>query len=300
VRQIGWCVVVAGANLLAGLILTQGAWAQPALPPQPAGEPKRPWGPEQALGAPDTPEGGDRQTAWASQTPDGAEEWLRLEYDKPVNVAQVRVRETYNPGAVCKVTAFSANGEEVLLWEGQDPTTEAPDDFVVEVAGNVFSKSVKLYLDSPRVPGWNEIDAVELVGKDGSRQWATGATASSTYAARAAFRGDILWDRGLIAPEPVVRDPFARALTKTVTIHLDGQVVVRGTLIGMGEDTLLVLDAENRRMIAVNRAKIVFAEWPAEVAQPAATPGGAPAGAARPGPGEAGGELGDVDFQGGQ
>lgn len=282
-RQLGWCIVVAGANLLAGLILAQGGSAQPALPPQPAAEPKRSWGPEQVLGAPDTLEEGDRQTAWASQTPDGAEEWLRLEYDKPVNIAQVRVRETYNPGAVSKVTAFSGNGEEALLWEGRDPTTEAPDDFVVEVAGNVVSKSVKLYLDSPRVPGWNEIDAVELVGKDGSRQWATGATASSTFATRATPWGvDV--DRGLVVPGPFTGDPFARALTKTVTIHLDGQAILKGTLVAVGEEALLILDAENNRMIAVNRAKIVFAEWPAEAAQPAGAPGGAPAASARPGP----------------
>ena len=36
--------------------------------------------------------------------------------------------------------------------------------------------------DRARVPGWNEIDAVELVGRDGSRQWATSAKASSSYA----------------------------------------------------------------------------------------------------------------------
>jgi len=39
-----------------------------------------------------------------------------------------------------------------------------------------------VYLDRRRVPGWNEIDAVELVGRDGSRQWATSAIASSSYA----------------------------------------------------------------------------------------------------------------------
>jgi hypothetical protein len=32
------------------------------------------------------------------------------------------------------------------------------------------------------VPGWNEIDAVELIGRDGSHQWAKQASASSTYA----------------------------------------------------------------------------------------------------------------------
>jgi hypothetical protein len=41
---------------------------------------------------------------------------------------------------------------------------------------------VRVYLDTAKVPGWNEIDAVELIGRDGTRQWAVSATASSTYA----------------------------------------------------------------------------------------------------------------------
>ena len=43
-------------------------------------EPKRPWGPEQATGPPDTATAGNFDTAWASQTPDGQQEWLLLEY----------------------------------------------------------------------------------------------------------------------------------------------------------------------------------------------------------------------------
>ena len=52
----------------------------------------------------------------------------------------------------------------------------------------VTARTVKLYLDSAGVPGWNEIDAVELVGRDGSHQWARSATASSTYAERGGGR----------------------------------------------------------------------------------------------------------------
>src|SRR5262249_21451841 len=47
-------------------------------------QPKRAWGPEQATGEPDTAGPGDVQTAWASQTPDGQDEWLMLEYGEPV------------------------------------------------------------------------------------------------------------------------------------------------------------------------------------------------------------------------
>src|SRR5689334_10692647 len=86
--------------------------------------PKRSWGPEQATGEPDTPGAGDITTAWASETPDGQAEWLICEFEKPVQAIFLRVHETYNPGALVKVTAFGADGKELTAWEGQDPTAK--------------------------------------------------------------------------------------------------------------------------------------------------------------------------------
>ena len=143
---------------------------------------KRSWGPEQAVGEPDTMQSGDIATAWAPREPDGGEEWLKLEYERAVDIAEVRVRETYNPGAVSKVTAFLPNGSEIVLWEGVEPKAEAPVEMSFAVPQSVNAQSVKVYLDTKRVPGWNEIDAVELIGRDGSHQWAKQASASSTYA----------------------------------------------------------------------------------------------------------------------
>ena len=143
---------------------------------------KRSWGPEQATGEPDTLEAGDISTAWAPLEQDAGEEWLRLEYDRAVDIAEVRVRETHNPGAISKVTALLANGTEVTLWEGVEPAAAAPVEMAFRVPDTVNAKSVKVYLDTKRVPGWNEIDAVQLVGRDGTRQWAAQASASSTYA----------------------------------------------------------------------------------------------------------------------
>jgi hypothetical protein len=140
------------------------------------------WGPEEVTGPPDTEGSGDIVTAWASARPDSGPEWLKLEYDSPVDIGEVRIRETHNPGAISKVTAFQPNGTEVVLWEGEATPAQAPNDFVVPVSQPIAANQIKVYVDSQRVPGWNEIDAVELVGKDGSRQWARNASASSTFA----------------------------------------------------------------------------------------------------------------------
>ena len=145
--------------------------------------PKRGWGPEQLTGPPDTDKAGDIQTAWASREPDAGSEWLWLDFERPTPLAEVRIRETFNPGAISKVTAV-VNGQEVLLWEGTAAGGQAPRDFVVPVSGNISAGSVVVHLDASRVEGWNEIDAVELVGRDGSRQWASAVNASSTYAER--------------------------------------------------------------------------------------------------------------------
>jgi hypothetical protein len=152
--------------------------------PEPSAQPKRAWGPEQVTGAPDTHQAGDLTTAWASREPDGGEEWLHLGYSNAVYLAEVHVRETFNPGAISKVAAVLPNGQEVVVWEGTEEPTQAPVETVFPVNGNVYAQSVKVYLDTKRVPGWNEIDAVELVGRDGSRQWASKASASSSYADR--------------------------------------------------------------------------------------------------------------------
>jgi len=161
----------------------------------PATEAKRPWGPEQATGPPDAYRikvGGDYPLAWASLTPDGQQEWLTLTWDEPFEAVGVDVYQTYNPGALFRVVAYDpivrSRYREVARWEGIDPTPrDAPNGkgiSMIRFEKPVTTNRVTLYLDSPNVPGWNEIDAVGLVDTAGKVHWATGATASSTYAER--------------------------------------------------------------------------------------------------------------------
>ena len=148
-------------------------------------EPGDNWSPGQATGPPDTPTGGDQVTAWASQTPDGQAEWLVLDYAEAVVPRKLRVYEIYGTGAVNCVTVFDAGGNEVEAWSGVDPAPRGRTIATSEIplaTGGVATKRVKIYLDSPNVPNWNEVDAVGLVGPDDRVQWAVAAEASSTYA----------------------------------------------------------------------------------------------------------------------
>ncbi len=142
------------------------------------------WGVEQATGAPNTRTAGDQPTAWASQTPDGQPEWLEVHYAQAVKPTQIDVYESYNPGAIYKVTAFDQFGNEGTLWKGTDPTSPAASMGVstFTVKNGFSTDRVRIYLASDKFPGWNEIDAVGLkYGWMGRVIWADKAKASSTF-----------------------------------------------------------------------------------------------------------------------
>lgn len=143
----------------------------------------RGWGPEQATGEPDTTRAGDHQTAWASKNPDGGPESLVLTFDRVIDIASVRVFESYNPGAIIKVSAQRPDRSEVAIWEGQSSTSNpAPAVSTFECREAVRADVIVVDLDTSLVPGWNEIDAVAVDDTRGRTHWATSASASSSYA----------------------------------------------------------------------------------------------------------------------
>ncbi len=144
---------------------------------------KRDWGPEQAAGKPDTPEVGDYASAWGSRTPDGQDEWIQLVYKEAIVPTSIRVYESYNPGAIYKVSVFNSSGVEKVVW--QDEACSISEKMrISEIPCNVDFKTnrVKVYLKSAAIPGWNQIDAVGMTNAEGKVCWAVDAEASSTYA----------------------------------------------------------------------------------------------------------------------
>ncbi len=82
----------------------------------------------------------------------------------------------------CK-DAGSDAGEEITVWQGIDPTLPGTPRGVscIPVSANIKTSRVKIYLDSPRIPGWNEIDTVGLEDDAGNTFWPINASASSSY-----------------------------------------------------------------------------------------------------------------------
>jgi hypothetical protein len=124
------------------------------------------WSANQATGSPNVEKYGDDGAAWATKTPDGGIEWLDLKYSKPVHATEVRVRESCGSGAVIKIEIYDEQGGAHAVWQGTDPTTEL-NYFMVKFPKTTFKTDrVKITLATNAVPGWNEIDAVQLVGND--------------------------------------------------------------------------------------------------------------------------------------
>ncbi|MBL8732471.1 MAG: hypothetical protein JNN13_08895, partial [Planctomycetes bacterium] len=123
----------------------------------------------QAVGAPDVAKAGDSAKAWAPKQADDGEQWLDVTFAQPVQPKQLRVVQNCGPGAIVRIEAITDDGAAAVLWTGPDPTVYPPSKIAVLEAPLAASVApvarLRLVLDTARVAGWNEIDAVELIGE---------------------------------------------------------------------------------------------------------------------------------------
>lgn len=145
----------------------------------------RDWAPEQMTGPPDTLRAGDLPTAWASQAADCGDVWVECDFATAVVPELLRVHETCAPGAITQAWLWQGepgdpDGRWVQAWAGEGPVAKAPAWHEIPLTLALRTRSVRLVVATSRVPGWNEIDAVELVAP-GLRQWAAAARAGSSY-----------------------------------------------------------------------------------------------------------------------
>ena len=128
-----------------------------------------PWSSFVVLGAPDTyPEYGDIQTAWASRTSDGADEFLTVAFDTAQYVDQIEIYETYNPGAVTSIAARNVdNGSWTHIYEGHVEKDLAKRSRIMTIdipETSFLVDAIRINISSRQVKGWNEIDAVSISG----------------------------------------------------------------------------------------------------------------------------------------
>ncbi|HVE43231.1 MAG TPA: hypothetical protein VNM14_25370 [Planctomycetota bacterium] len=122
------------------------------------------WSAKQVTGAPDTLQGGDARTAWAAKEADAGAEWIRVVFPLPLKISKIRVLENYVPGGIVAIDVIGADGVRRRAWEGNDPGGEAPVWFEAGLQG-AAGRELVIVLDTKKNSGWEEIDAVEILGE---------------------------------------------------------------------------------------------------------------------------------------
>lgn len=124
------------------------------------------WGAIQAVGAPNTTTCGDSRSAW-STAQSNEQGTLTLYYVQLVKPTAIRIHETYNPGFITRVAIVDNQGQEHIVHEAP-PALSFQCPFVriilIEKA-DYAANNITITVDqSTSMGGWNQIDAVELIG----------------------------------------------------------------------------------------------------------------------------------------
>jgi len=127
------------------------------------------YAPMRATGKPDVEHYSDNDNGWATETTDAGIEWLELGFAKPVNATEIRIRQNHAPGAIVKLELIDEAGAKHTVWEGLDETAYEPGTiawFSRSFERTAYkAKGARITLATNAVPGWNEIDAVQLIGE---------------------------------------------------------------------------------------------------------------------------------------
>jgi hypothetical protein len=126
------------------------------------------WSASSAVGAPDTNRCGDYQSAWATAGSD-TKEWLLVRYPVSVHVTAVNIIQTFNPNQVVLVELLDPFDRPLEIYDQPPIQINQSCPYTL---GIVVEKTERRY-DAVRITvnqgilglGWNQIDAVELVGE---------------------------------------------------------------------------------------------------------------------------------------
>lgn len=142
------------------------------------------WGPEQAIGPPDSNTKGSSRNAWSPSTSHNAADWLLLEFENSVSPTGVVVHEVSIPGGIRQIDLIDDEAQEYTVWTNdvlppRDNVQERTNTLRVPV--NLAQKQKCRFVRLDMHPGWNEIDAVGIEASNGDTHWAVRAEASSAY-----------------------------------------------------------------------------------------------------------------------
>ncbi len=126
------------------------------------------WAAMQATGAPDTQRCGDYQTAWASASSDSIV-WLEVKFPLAVYVTAVNIIQSFNPNQVVTVELVGQSGRPIEIYNQPPVQVNQPCPYTLPISIDKTKgrfDTVRIAIDQSVLGlGWNQIDAVELVGE---------------------------------------------------------------------------------------------------------------------------------------
>ena len=140
-------------------------WATSAIASSSYGDPE--WGAIQATGEPDTLECEDATTAWASAESTSVD-WLELYYEKPVYAKRINIIQTHSPNQVTKVDVIDTEGNYYTVYSRDPEVLDCPFTLTLSLFDADYQvNGIRITVDQSILDptSWNEIDAVELIGR---------------------------------------------------------------------------------------------------------------------------------------
>ena len=125
----------------------------------------------QALGKPTLlPNTRFSPAAWSPATEDNTKpEFIKVSFT-PTNARQIVVAESYNSGTISQIIAYNQQDRPIFTWNNERLGQDNKDGQMLYVkldsAKRIFS--VKITLQTDRIPGFNQIDAIGLTESDAS------------------------------------------------------------------------------------------------------------------------------------
>ncbi|MES2520126.1 MAG: OmpA family protein [Bacteroidota bacterium] len=121
----------------------------------------------QALGRPNKlPQFGLSVCSWQPQTQESPlEEFLIVGFDTLMSIRQVAIAENYGQGCIIKIEAFDEYDNLKPLWINKNaPTGEVGKmtNIILPKLTNFRVRGIKIVLNTNRVKGWNQIDAIAI------------------------------------------------------------------------------------------------------------------------------------------
>jgi BTB/POZ domain len=133
------------------------------------GEQQQQWTGDCIVGPPGVAIYGDHPEAWAPAEWGTAYEWVELQLAVPCQIQQIRIYESFTPGALWRVQLWQ-NDRFVLVHEqnprcGQYPPQLRVEQVRIAPDRQLVSDRIKLEFDQRGGLDWYEIDAVQVLGR---------------------------------------------------------------------------------------------------------------------------------------